>query len=61
MIREGPVRHRLARECRDEINRWCEEIRPDYLILRMRHPGGPPHARVVEAIRLFGEKVLPHV
>jgi alkanesulfonate monooxygenase SsuD/methylene tetrahydromethanopterin reductase-like flavin-dependent oxidoreductase (luciferase family) len=48
-------------ECRDEIRRWCEEIRPNYLILRMRHPGGPPHARVVEAIRLFGDKVLPHL
>jgi probable F420-dependent oxidoreductase len=48
-------------ECRDEIRRWCAEIRPDYLILRMRHPGGPPHARVVEAIRLFGDKVLPHL
>ncbi len=48
-------------ECRDELNRWCEEVHPDYLILRMRHPGGPPHVRVVEAIRLFGDKVLPRL
>jgi probable F420-dependent oxidoreductase len=45
--------------CLEELLRWKEAIQPDYLILRMRHPGGPPHARVTEAIRLFGEKVLP--
>lgn len=40
---------------------WRQEIRPDCLILRMRHPGGPEHERIVGAIRLFGEKVLPHL
>jgi alkanesulfonate monooxygenase SsuD/methylene tetrahydromethanopterin reductase-like flavin-dependent oxidoreductase (luciferase family) len=48
-------------ECRDEIGRWCEAVHPDYLIFRMRHPGGLPHPRVVEGIRLFGEKVLPRL
>jgi len=45
----------------EQIKRWQEEIRPDYLILRLRQPGGPPHATVLEAIRLLGEKVIPHL
>ncbi len=44
--------------CREQLRMWQEELRPDYLVLRMRHPGGPSHAKVVEAIRGFGEKVL---
>lgn len=47
--------------CRDELAKWKAAVEPDYLILRMRHPGGPPHARVVEAMRLFGEKILPNL
>jgi hypothetical protein len=33
----------------------------DYFLLRLRHAhsGGPPHAKIMEAIRLFGEQVLP--
>ena len=37
------------------------EIRPDYLILRVRQPGGPPHERALEAIRNFGESVIPRL
>jgi len=47
--------------CREQLQMWQKEIRADYLILRMRHPGGPDHKRVVEAIKMFGEKVLPHL
>jgi alkanesulfonate monooxygenase SsuD/methylene tetrahydromethanopterin reductase-like flavin-dependent oxidoreductase (luciferase family) len=47
--------------CREQLQMWQKEIRADYLILRMRHPGGPDHKRVVEAIRMFGDKVLPHL
>ncbi len=46
-------------ECLEQLRHWQEEVRPDYLILRFRQPGGPPHARVLEAIRLLGERVLP--
>jgi len=24
------------------------------------HSGGPPHAKIMEAIKLFGEQVIPH-
>lgn len=47
--------------CREELARWQEAIRPDYWVLRMRHPGGPDHERVRQAIRLFGEKVIPRI
>jgi alkanesulfonate monooxygenase SsuD/methylene tetrahydromethanopterin reductase-like flavin-dependent oxidoreductase (luciferase family) len=46
-------------KCLEDLQRWKEEVRPDYLVLRMRHPGGPPHRQVMEGIRLFGERVLP--
>jgi alkanesulfonate monooxygenase SsuD/methylene tetrahydromethanopterin reductase-like flavin-dependent oxidoreductase (luciferase family) len=45
-------------ECLEQLQRWRETINPDYLILRFRQPGGPSHQETVEAIRLFGEKVI---
>jgi alkanesulfonate monooxygenase SsuD/methylene tetrahydromethanopterin reductase-like flavin-dependent oxidoreductase (luciferase family) len=46
-------------ECLEQLTMWSEVIQPDYLMLRMRQPGGPPQAEVLEDIRLFGEKVIP--
>jgi alkanesulfonate monooxygenase SsuD/methylene tetrahydromethanopterin reductase-like flavin-dependent oxidoreductase (luciferase family) len=46
-------------DCLQQLQRWKEEIRPDYLIMRFRQPGGPSHQKTLEAIRLFGEKVIP--
>jgi alkanesulfonate monooxygenase SsuD/methylene tetrahydromethanopterin reductase-like flavin-dependent oxidoreductase (luciferase family) len=46
-------------DCLAQLRRWQEEVRPDYLILRFRQPGGPSHQRTLEAIRSFGEKVIP--
>ena len=48
-------------DCLEQLRRWQEEIRPDYLIIRFRQPGGPPHERALEAIRLFGERVIPRL
>jgi hypothetical protein len=28
--------------------------------MRFRHPNGPEHKKAMEAIKLFGEKVIPH-
>jgi len=36
---------------------WKEAVRPDYLTLRIRQPGGPRHAKALHAIRTFGESV----
>lgn len=46
-------------ECLDQLTLWSAEVQPDYLILRMRQPGGPPQAEALEDITLFGEKVIP--
>lgn len=46
-------------ECLDQLAKWTDEIRPDYLMLRMRQPGGPPQCEALEDIRVFGEKVIP--
>jgi len=48
-------------DCLEQLQRWQEEIRPDYLIIRFRQPGGPPHPRTLAAIRLFGERVIPRL
>jgi probable F420-dependent oxidoreductase len=46
-------------ECVDQIKRFNEMAGVDYLILRFRHPSGPEHAKVLEAIKLFGSEVIP--
>ncbi|MBI4695892.1 MAG: LLM class flavin-dependent oxidoreductase [Gammaproteobacteria bacterium] len=45
--------------CRDQLQMWKEEVRPDYLILRMRHAMGPELPVALDDMRLFGEKVIP--
>jgi probable F420-dependent oxidoreductase len=48
--------------CVREFHRWREATGAEYFLLRLRHAhsGGPPHDRILEAIRLFGDRVLPH-
>ena len=48
--------------CVREFQRWHEATGADYFLLRLRHAhsGGPPHAKIMEAIRLFGDRVLPY-
>ncbi|MCY4580560.1 MAG: hypothetical protein OXD31_16150, partial [Chloroflexi bacterium] len=48
-------------ECVADFQRWSESVGADYFLLRLRHAhsGGPPHERIMETIRLFGEKVIP--
>ncbi len=48
-------------ECLDQLQMWQQEIQPDYLMLRMRQPGGPSHEENLRDIRLFGEKVIPRL
>lgn len=49
-------------ECAAEFRRWSEETGADYFLLRLRHAhsGGPPHQRIMNAISLFGEQVIPY-
>jgi probable F420-dependent oxidoreductase len=48
--------------CVREFHRWHEATGADYFLLRLRHAhsGGPAHDKILDAIRLFGERVLPH-
>jgi probable F420-dependent oxidoreductase len=48
--------------CVREFHRWQEATGADYFLLRLRHAhsGGPPHEKIMEAIRRFGDHVLPH-
>jgi probable F420-dependent oxidoreductase len=48
--------------CVREFHRWRAATGADYFLLRLRHAhsGGPPHAKIMEAIKLFGEQVIPH-
>ncbi len=47
--------------CVREFQRWQKATGASTFLLRLRHAhsGGPPHDRILEAIRLFGERVLP--
>lgn len=48
--------------CVREFHRWKEATGADYFLLRLRHAhsGGPPHEKIMEAIKLFGDRVLPY-
>jgi probable F420-dependent oxidoreductase len=48
--------------CVREFQRWQKATGADYFLLRLRHAhsGGPPHEKILEAIRMFGERVLPY-
>jgi alkanesulfonate monooxygenase SsuD/methylene tetrahydromethanopterin reductase-like flavin-dependent oxidoreductase (luciferase family) len=60
----GPDRLILGepQEVVDEFHRWKEATGADYFLLRLRHAhsGGPPHERIMDAIQLLGEEVIPH-
>ncbi len=48
--------------CIREFQRWHEATGADYCLLRLRHAhsGGPAHAKIMQALKLFGERVLPY-
>lgn len=47
-------------ECIEQIEQWREATGSDYFVLRFRHGEGPAHEQTLRALRLFGEKVIPH-
>src|SRR5207245_9130431 len=48
--------------CVREFHRWQKATGAETFLLRFRHAhsGGPPHEKIMEAIKLFGERVIPH-
>ena len=47
------------KDCAERVRTWNAEIGADYFLIRFKHPAGPPHAKVMEALKLFGEQVIP--
>jgi probable F420-dependent oxidoreductase len=47
--------------CAREFHRWHAATGAETFLLRFRHAhsGGPPHQKIMEAIELFGERVIP--
>ena len=48
--------------CVREFQRWQKATGAGTFLLRLRHAhsGGPPHERIMAAIKLFGDRVLPY-
>ncbi|MEK7701101.1 MAG: hypothetical protein AAB418_03760, partial [candidate division NC10 bacterium] len=46
-------------DCIEKIRMWNKEVGADYFLIRFRHPAGPPLAKVLDALKLFGEEVIP--
>ena len=51
--------HGDANAILEQLSKFKEIIKPDYLIIRMRHPGGPNQQQALEDIQMFGEQVIP--
>jgi probable F420-dependent oxidoreductase len=47
-------------DCIQQIEALQHETGVNYLVLHFRHPTGPTHEQVCQAIRLFGAQVIPH-
>jgi probable F420-dependent oxidoreductase len=47
--------------CIGAFQHWHEATGADYFLLRLRHAhsGGPAHAKILQALKLLGERVLP--
>jgi alkanesulfonate monooxygenase SsuD/methylene tetrahydromethanopterin reductase-like flavin-dependent oxidoreductase (luciferase family) len=46
-------------DCVERIETWHRDVGADYFLIRFRHPGGPAHSQVLEALELFGREVIP--
>ena len=48
-------------QCIEQIQMWNEAIQPDYLMLRMRQPGGPPQTEALSDIKKFADNIIPKI
>ncbi len=44
----------------EHLKRYEREVDPQYMIMILRHPGGPSHEETLRCIDRFGREVLPH-
>lgn len=47
-------------DCIRQIEEWHAATGADWFLLRFSHPSGPANEKVLAAMRLFGQKVIPH-
>ncbi len=47
-----------AARCTEQLERLGEQLGVDYVVLRLRFPGGPDHAAVLEQIARIGDEVV---
>lgn len=47
-------------DCIAQIEEWHQQAGVEYFLLTFHHPDGPPHEKVMQALRLFGARVIPH-
>lgn len=53
--------HGNAESILEQLGHFEDIIKPDYLIIRMRHPGGPSQQQALDDIAMFGEQVIPRL
>ena len=46
-------------DCAEKVSMWNREIGADYFLIRFRHPAGPSHEKVLKALEMFGQEVIP--
>ncbi len=47
-------------DCIRQIEEWHAATGAEWFLLRFSHPTGPANEKVLAALRLFGQKVIPH-
>ena len=48
-------------QCLEQLQMWKEEVESDYVMLRMKQPGGPPQSEALADIKMFGERVIKYL
>ena len=48
-------------QCVDQMTMWKEVVKPDYLMLRMRQPGGAAQVEALNDIKNFSDKIMANI
>ena len=59
-VAEGRLVLGSPEDCIRQIEEWHAAAGAEWFLLRFSHPTGPAHEKVLAAMRLFGQKVIPH-
>ena len=59
-VAEGRLILGSPEDCIRQIEEWHAATGAEWFLLRFSHPTGPAHEKALAAMRLFGQKVIPH-